>query len=61
VHPTRCGHSFASRLRENGADLQLIQEALGHASITTTTIYAHLSTSKRRQEITRLLSEEERA
>ena len=58
VHPHTLRHSFASRLRENGADLQLIQEALGHASITTTTIYAHLSTSKRRQEITRLLSEE---
>jgi integrase/recombinase XerC len=48
-------HSFASHLRENGADLQIIQEALGHASITTTTMYAHLTTAKRRQDLARLL------
>jgi len=35
-------HSFASRVREAGGDLQLIQEALGHSSIATTTMYAHL-------------------
>ena len=47
VNPHTLRHSFASRQRENGADLQLIQEALGHASITTTTttIYAHLTTT----------------
>jgi hypothetical protein len=33
----------------------LIQEALGHGDMRTTTVYAHLSTGKRRQEITRLL------
>jgi hypothetical protein len=33
-------HSFASRLRENGADLQDIQEALGLSVIITTTMYA---------------------
>jgi site-specific recombinase XerD len=45
----------ASRLRENGADLQLIQEALGHVSINTTTIYAHISANTRRQDLARLL------
>lgn len=54
-HPHMLRHSFASRLRENGADLQLIQEALGHAQITTTTMYAHLTTAKRRQDLARLL------
>jgi site-specific recombinase XerD len=44
-------HSFASRLRENGADLQDIQEALGHAVITTTTMYAHLTTRRHREKL----------
>lgn len=55
VSPHVLRHSFAARLRTNGADLQLIQEALGHANITTTTIYAHISTAKRKAEITRFL------
>lgn len=48
-------HSFATRLRHNGADLQLIQETLGHASITTTTMYAHLATPARQQRLAELL------
>jgi len=55
VHPHMLRHSFASRLRENGAGLQVIQEALGHANINTTTMYAHLTTNRRRQELARLL------
>jgi integrase/recombinase XerD len=48
-------HSFASRLRENGADLQDIQEALGHSAITTTTMYAHISTRRRREKLAEYL------
>jgi len=60
VHPHVLRHSFASRLRAAGADLQLIQEVLGHAQISTTTIYAHLATPARLQEVERLLEKEER-
>jgi site-specific recombinase XerD len=55
VHPHMLRHSFATRLRTNGADLQIIQEALGHASIQTTTMYAHMATPKRLAELTKFL------
>lgn len=57
VHPHMLRHSFASRLRENGAPLELIQDALGHANISTTLIYAHLSTAKSRTDIARYLEQ----
>jgi site-specific recombinase XerD len=55
VWPHLLRHSFASRLRFNRGDLQIIQEALGHAQISTTTIYAHFSTPDRTAELARLL------
>ena len=55
AHPHMLRHSFASRLRENGADLQDIQEALGHAVITTTTMYAHLTTRRQREQLAEYL------
>jgi integrase/recombinase XerD len=55
AHPHMLRHSFASRCRENGADLQDIQEALGHAVITTTTMYAHLTTRKQREKLAEYL------
>lgn len=55
AHPHMLRHSFASRLRENGADLQDIQEALGHAAITTTTMYAHITTRRRREKLAEYL------
>lgn len=55
AHPHMLRHSFASRLRENGADLQDIQEAMGHATIATTTIYARLTTRRQREKLAEYL------
>jgi len=56
LHPHLLRHTHATNLRRKGADLLLIKEALGHSSVSTTEIYAHIGGQEYKEKLRSLIN-----
>jgi site-specific recombinase XerD len=56
LYPHALRHTFATNLRRKGGDLLLIKESLGHSSVSTTEIYAHLGDGEYKERLRRLVN-----